>query len=63
MAHTVCWIQYTKNNRSRKKIGDKDEKGLCKLMNNAVCEKAIENLRNRIDANRKQQKRLLKWTS
>ena len=29
-------------------------------MNNAVCEKAIENLRNRIDANRKQQKRLLK---
>ena len=29
-------------------------------MNNAVCEKAIENLRNRIDANRKQQKRLFK---
>ena len=38
MTKTICWIQHTKKNRSRKN-GDKNGKELYKLMNNAVYEK------------------------
>ena len=38
---SIYWIQ--KNN-------DKNGKALYKLMNNALCKKTMENLRNRIDA-------------
>ena len=52
-----------KNNRSRKD-GDKDGKALWKFMNNAVCHKKMENLRNRIDvrliSNKKDN---MKWIS
>ena len=43
----------------KQKNGDKDGKALQKVMNNTVSGKAMENLRNRIDA-WKQQKRLFK---
>lgn len=43
----------------KQKNGDKDGKALQKVMNNTVSGKAMENLRNRIDAC-KQQKRLFK---
>ena len=63
MAKTLCWIQHTKKNRSRKN-GEKDGKALYKLMNNAVYGKTIENLRNRIDVKLVSNKKdYLKWTS
>ena len=63
MAKTLCWIQHTKKNRSRKN-GEKDGKALHKLMNNAVYGKTIENLRNRIDVKLVSNKKdYLKWTS
>ena len=43
----------------KQKNGDKDGRALQKVMNNTVSGKAMENLRNRIDAC-KQQKRLFK---
>ena len=48
MAKTICWVQHTKKNINRKN-GDKDGKALCKLMNNDVYGKTIENLRKRTD--------------
>ena len=46
------------------KNGDKDGKTFCKLMSNAVYEKAIENFRNRIDVKLVSNKRdYLKWAS
>ena len=63
IAKTLCWIQHTKKNRSRKN-GEKDGKALYKLMNNAVYGKTIENLRNRIDVKLVSNKKdYLKWTS
>ena len=41
MAKAICWIPNTKKNRSREN-GDKDEKALYKLMNNAVYGKTME---------------------
>ena len=49
MAKTICWIQHTQKRIEAEKNGDKGEKSLYKLMNNAVYGKTMENLRNRID--------------
>ena len=39
----------TKKRIEAEKNGDKDEKALCKVMNNAIYGKAMEKLRNRIN--------------
>ena len=53
-----------KKRTKAEKNGDKDKKGLCKLMSNTVFRKIIENLRNRIDLNLLSNKKdYLKWTS
>ena len=39
----------TKKRKEAEKNGDKDEKALCKVMNNAIYGKAMEKLRNRIN--------------
>ena len=44
MAKTICWIQHTQKRIEAEKNGDKGEKSLYKLMNNAVY-----GVRNRID--------------
>ena len=62
MAKTICWIQHTRKNRSRK--NDKHGNALYKLMNNAVYGKTIESLGNRIDVKLVSNKKdYLKWTS
>ena len=48
MAKIICRIQHPKKNRS-KKNGGKDGKALHKLMNDALHNKTMENLRNIID--------------
>ena len=48
MFKTIYRIQHTKKTRSRKNR-DKDGKALYKLRSNAVYNKTMENLRNRID--------------
>ena len=59
----VEFNKHTKKDRSRKN-GDKAGKALCKLMNNAVYRKTMENLRNRIDVKLVSNKiDYLKWTS
>ena len=45
---TIYWIQHT-NKIEAEKNGDKHRQALYKLLNNAVYDKAMENLRNRID--------------
>ena len=44
----MYWIQHKKGKEADKN-GVKDGKSLCKLVNNAIYVKAMENLRNRID--------------
>ena len=59
----ICWIQHTKNNRSRKN-GDKYGKALYKLMSNVAYHKTMENLRNRIAWKLVSNKKYYaKWTS
>ena len=48
MAKIICQIRYTKKNRS-KQNGNKDEKALHKLKNNAVYSKTMKILTNMID--------------
>ena len=43
MAKTICRIQHKRKN------GDKDEKALHKLMNDAVYGKTMKNLRNKVN--------------
>ena len=63
MVKTINWIQCKKMNRS-KKNGDKDGIALWRLMNNAIYQKKMENLRNRFDVRfRNNDKYYLKWTS
>ena len=62
MDKTICSIQHTKKNRSRKN-DDKHGKALYKLMNNATYGKTVENLGNRIDVSLASNKEYLKWTS
>ena len=62
------WLkQYVEFNTQKRieaeKNGDKDGKALYKLMNNAVYEKTMENLRNRINVKLASNKKdNLKWT-
>ena len=66
MAKTICWTQYTKKNRSRKKMMTKTWwQALYKLINNVVYGKTMENLRNRIDVKLVSTKKedYLKWAS
>ena len=48
MVKTIYWIQHTKKDGTRKN-NNKDGKALYKLMKNAIYEKKMENLGNRID--------------
>ena len=61
-AKAIYWIQHKKRIEAEKN-GDKDGKALYKLTNNAVYEKTMENLRNRIDVNLVSNKKdYFKWT-
>ena len=48
MVKTIYWIQHTKITEAETRKG-RDGKASYKLMNNAICEKTIENLRNSIN--------------
>ena len=48
MTKITCWVQHKKRIEAEKN-GRKDRKALYKLINNSVYEKAMENLRNRIN--------------
>ena len=64
MTKTICWIQYTKKILEVERNGGKDGKALCKLMNNAVYEKAMGNLKKGVDAKIiNNGKGYLKWAS
>ena len=63
MAKTTYRISYAKKNRSRKN-GDKDSKFCYKLMDNAVYDKIMENVRNRINVRlASNEKDYFKWIS
>ena len=67
-SHSQWLKQYAEFNTHKRmqaeKNGDKDAKAFCKLMNNVVYGKAMENLRNRIDVKLVNNKKdYLKWTS
>ena len=58
------YVGFNTQKRIAEKNGDKDGKVLCKLMNNAVYGKTVENLKNRIDVKLVSNKKdYLKWTS
>ena len=58
------YVEFNTKKRRSTKIGGKDGKVLYKLMSNAVYDKEIENLRNRIDVRLENHKRdYLKWIS
>ena len=48
MVKTIYWIQHTQKKNRSGKNNDKEGKVLYKLMNNAISEKTIENLKNTI---------------
>ena len=51
-----------KKNRSNKYNGDKDEKALCKVKDNAVFDKTMKKMRNNIDVRLASSKKdYLKW--
>ena len=64
---THCLKPYVEFNKKRikgKKIGGKDGEALCKLTNNAVYGKIMENMKNRIDAKLVSNKNdYFNWTS
>ena len=61
---TICQISRRKNNRSKKRNSEKDEKPLYKVKENVVYGKTMENLRNNIDVRLASSKKdYLKWTS
>ena len=63
MTKITSWVQHKKRIEAEKN-GRKDRKALYKLINNSVYEKAMENLRNRIDVKLASNKKdYLKWTS
>ena len=63
MTKIRCWVQYKKRIEAEKN-GRKDRKALYKLIDNSLYEKAMENLRKRIDVKLASNKKdYLKWTS
>ena len=63
MAKTICWIQYTKNNRRRNKWQQRWE-SVAQINEQCCYGKTIENLRNRINVRLGSNKKdYLKWTS
>ena len=63
MTKIRCWVQHKKRIEAEKN-GRKDRKALYKLIDNSLYEKAMENLRKRIDVKLASNKKdYLKWTS
>ena len=48
MAKTICWFEYTKDNRNRKKWGQR-WKSVVQIKEKAVYGKTMESLRNKVD--------------